>query len=57
MEIPATPFPQPDQVEMSIQYELMDLDIPTDMSNLIDVPEQVLSDSDAWAHSVLDYEW
>ena len=38
-------------------YELMELYIPKDMSDLIDIPEEVLSDFDAWAHSVLDCEW
>ena len=57
VEIPATPPPQPEQVEMPLQYELMELDIPEDMPDLIDFLEEVLLDFDVWAHSVLDYEW
>ena len=37
-------------------HEHMELDIPEDTSDLIDILEEVLSDFDAWAHNVLDYE-
>ena len=47
--------PQPDQVE--IPLDLMELDIPGDMPDLIDVPEEVISDFDARAQNVLDYPW
>ena len=56
VEMPATPPPQPEQVEMSPQYELMESDIPEDMPDITDIQEEVLSDFDAWVHSVLDYE-
>ena len=49
----ATPL-QPDQVEMPPE---MELDITEDMPGHLDVLEEVLLDCDAWAHSVLDYEW
>ena len=51
------PTPKPEQVEIPPQYELMELDIPDNMPDLIDILEEVLLDFDAWAHSVLDYEW
>ena len=55
--MPATPSPQHDQVEMPIEPELMDTDIPEDIPDFIDVPEKILSDFDAWAHSLQDYQW
>ena len=57
VEMPANPLLQPDQVEMPPEPELMESDIPEDIPDLIDIPEEVLSDFNAWAHSVLDYEW
>ena len=57
MEMPRTPAPQLDQVVMHPEPELMELDIPEDIPDFIDVPEEVLLDFDAWAHSMLDYEW
>ena len=33
----------------------MELDIPEDIPDLIDVPEDVMSDFDAWAHDMLSY--
>ena len=56
-ELPVTPLPQPDQVEMSLDYEVMDLDIPEDLPDLIDVPEDVMSDFDAWVQDVLGYQY
>ena len=35
----------------------MDIQIPEDLPDLIYVPEELLSDFDCWAHSVLDYQW
>ena len=57
VEMPMTPSPPTGQVEMHPEHELMELDITEDMPNLIDIQEEVLSDFDAWAHSLLDYEW
>ena len=57
VEMPEAPSPQPKHVEMPPEYELMELDIPEDMPDLIDILEEVLSDVDAWTHSVLEYEW
>ena len=42
---------------MSPEPELMDKDNPEDIPDLIDVPEQILSDFAALAHSILDYQW
>ena len=67
---PATPPPQPNQVEMLVfpppqpgqveippEHELMELGIPEDMPDLINFQEEVLWDFDAWTHSVLPHEW
>ena len=66
-EVPATPSPQPnqgvpttlplqpDQTEMTWDHNFKELDIPKDILDLIDVPEEVISDFDTWAQSVLDY--
>ena len=56
VEMQVTNPPQPEQVEMPPEYELIELDIPEDIPELINVPEQMLSDFDVWAHSVLDYK-
>ena len=53
-EQPAAPTPQPDHVEMSPVSENMDIDIPEDTPDLINIPEEILSDFDAYAHSVLE---
>ena len=47
--MPATPSPQPDQVEMPTGHELMESDIQENIPELIDVLDEVLSDFDAWA--------
>ena len=47
--VPATPPLLPDQIEMLPDHDLMDLDIPGDIPDLLDVPEGVISDFDAWA--------
>ena len=67
MDLPAIPPPQPHQVgdasdptstnRDAPRNELMELDIPEDKPDLTDIPDEVLSDFDAWAHSMLDYEW
>ena len=43
--------------EMPPEPELMELDIPENIPDLKDVPEEVLLDFDARAHSVLGYQW
>ena len=48
MDMPATPSPQPDQVEMPSEPELMELYIPEDILDLKDVPEEKLLKFDAW---------
>ena len=55
--VPATLPQQPDQVEVSPQFELMELDIPEDIPDLLDVPKEVMSDFDAWALGVLSYQF
>ena len=57
ISITATPPPQPNQVQMSPELEQMDIDIPEHLPDLLDVPEELLSDFDSLAHSVLDYQW
>ena len=54
---PTTPTLQPKHVKMPPEPELMELDTPEDISDLIDVPKKVLSVFNAWAHNVLDYQW
>ena len=49
--------PQPNQVEMPPDSELMELDVQEDILDLIDIPKVRLMDFDAWAHSVLNYQW
>ena len=46
---PTIPPLQPDQIEMPPDHELIKLKIPEDILDLIDVPEEVISDFDAWA--------
>ena len=55
--IPATPSPQPDQVEVPQGLEQMDIKILEDLLDITDVPKELLSDFDSWAHSVLEYQW
>ena len=38
---------------MSTEPQLRDIDILEDIPDLIDIPEEILLDFDAWAHSVL----
>ena len=54
-ELPVTPPPQPDQMEVPPDYELMDLDMPEDIQDLSDVPEDMMSNFDAWVQDVLSY--
>ena len=44
---------QPNQVEVPPESEFMELDIPDDIPDLIDVPEDTVLDFEAWAHNVL----
>ena len=55
--VPATPPPQPNQIEIPLDHEPMELYIPEDIPDLIDVPEEVISDFDAWVQNVLVYPW
>ena len=55
--VPATPPPQSDQIEMAPDHELMELDMLEYIPDFLDVPEEVISDFDVWAQSVLDYPW
>ena len=43
--VPATPPQQPDQIELPPDHRLMELDIPEDIPDLIDVPDKVISDN------------
>ena len=54
--VPVTPPPQPDQIEMAPDYELTVLDIPEDIPDLLDIPEEVMSHSNAWAQEMLNYQ-
>ena len=56
-EMLATPPQQPNQVEMPTEPDLMDIDIPEDIPDFIDIPEEILLDIVAWAHSVLEYQY
>ena len=42
---------------MPPDYELMEPDIPEDIPDLLDAPEEVMSEFDAWAQDVLNYQW
>ena len=55
-EQPATPTPQPEEVEMLPVPENMDIDIPEAIPDLINVPEDLLSDFDVWVQNVLEYQ-
>ena len=57
LEQPATPPPQPNQVEMPPEPENMDIDISEDISDLFDIPEEILSDFDTLEHGVLECQW
>ena len=54
---PATPPLQPIPEEVPPEPEQMDMEILVDLPDIIDVPEEHLSDFDSWAHSVLEYQW
>ena len=55
--IPAMSPQQPDQVEVPLHLKLMELDTTEDVPNLLDVPEEVMSDFDVWAQDVLSYQF
>ena len=50
---PATPPLQPIQEEVPPEAELMDVSIPYDLLDIIDVPEELYSDYESWVWSVL----
>ena len=54
---PATPPPQPNQVEIPPVPENMDIDILEGIPDLIDIPEEILQDFDVWKYSFLEYQW
>ena len=51
------PPQQPDQVEVPPEFELMELGISEDLPDLFDVPQEVMSDFDAWTHDILSYQF
>ena len=55
--VPAMLPQQPDQVEVSLEFELMELDILEDIPDLFDIPAQVMYNFDAWAQDVLSYKF
>ena len=55
-ELPVTPPPQSDQVEMPSDYKLMDIDIPEDIPDLLDVLQDLMSDFNTWGQDVLSYK-
>ena len=48
---------QPDQVEVPLEFEMIELDIPEDIPDLLDVPQEVMSDFEAWTQDVLCYQF
>ena len=42
---------------MPTDYELMGLDIPEDIPDLLDIPKDEMFDFDAWAQDVLSYQY
>ena len=56
-QLPVIPSLQPDHVEMPPDYEMMDLDIPEDIPDLLDVPQDVMFNYYAWVQDVLRYQW
>ena len=55
--LPDTPPQQPNQVEVPPQLELMELDVPDDIPDFVDVPEDLVLDFETWAHDVLSYQF
>ena len=51
------PLQQPDQVEVPPEFELMQLYILEDILDLLDVPEEVISNIYAWAKDVLSCQF
>ena len=52
---PATLPQQPDPVEASLEFELMELNIPDDKPDLLDIPAEVMFNFNARAQHVLSY--
>ena len=44
-------------MEVPPDYELTDLDIPEDIPDLLDIPEDDMSDFSAWVQDVLSYQF
>ena len=53
--VPASP-PQ-HQVEVNQELEQMELDIPGDILDLLDMSDEVMFDFDAWAQHELSYQF
>ena len=53
---PTTSPPQPNQAEVPPELEQMDVEILDDLPDIINIPKELLSDFDSWAHSVLEYQ-
>ena len=51
------PTPKPFQEEVLPEPEQMDVKILYDLPDIIDVPDELSSDFDPWAHIVLKYQW
>ena len=51
------PPKQPDQVKVPPEFELMELDITEVIPDLLDIPEEMMSDFDAWDQDVLGYQF
>ena len=54
-DVPVSP-PQY-QVEVPQELKLMELDIPDDIPDFLNVPKEVMFDFDAWAQDVLSYQF
>ena len=51
--VPSMPPQQTDQVEVAPEFEWKEPGISEDIPDLLDVPQEVMSDFDAWAQDVL----
>ena len=55
--LPDTPSQQPNQVEEPTELELMELDVPDDIPDFIDVSEDIVFEFEAWANDVLSFQY
>ena len=55
--LPDTPPQQLKQVEVPPELELMELDVQDNIADWIDVPKDIVSDFEAWAHNVQSYQF